>query len=372
MDPRPPPPVTIEGGPGWTLDPDLREAVDAAPDDDDAAGRPGRGRQVMALLVAAAVGFAAASLLAERRQSALDDSPDGVLSLDLAAQEPQFSSDLVALDDGLAVQASVVLRNTGPRAVALESAELLGTDDVADDVAGRRVAADGSTSVRLLRPIRCDDLAPIAAVGPLRVRATTGAGERSTELRVQTQELTFSAGFARAACGQSAPGESMVAIDTAAPTVADGRARVAFELSSRSSSPLVVQSLELPPGLRLASLQGVQGIDVALPLTLPPGDYDPPTQPMLGRGEPQRLVAVLEVADCAALPARNGDQLSLPLFQAAVTDDRGRSQGEGQDDVYGGFGPGGTGFGDPSVVDRLREAACPVRESLTTVPPGPS
>lgn len=137
MDPRPHPQVTITGGPGWTLDPDVGEISEGAPDGDVRA-RPGRGRQVTALLLAATLGFAAASLLAERRRSLLEDSPEGVLSLDLAAQEPSFTSELVASHDGFAVQATVVLRNTGPRTVALETAELGTTGYAADDVAGRR------------------------------------------------------------------------------------------------------------------------------------------------------------------------------------------------------------------------------------------
>lgn len=371
MDPRPPPPVTIEGGPGWTLDPDLRETVDGAPGDDVSA-RPGRGRQVTALLVAAALGFGAANLLAERRQNALEDSPDGVLSIDLAVQEPQYTSDLVARGDGVAVQATVVLRNTGPRTVALESAELVGTGYAADDLAGRRMAPDGSTSVRLLRPVRCDDLAPLGAVGPLRVRATTGAGTRITELRLDAQGIVWSAGFAGAACGLAPPGQSLVAIDTPSTSVVGDRAEVGFALSSAARTPLLLQSLELPPGLRLVALQDAEGGDVTLPLRLPPGDYDPPTQPMRGRGPERRLVAVMEVADCAALPERTQDQTYVPLFQATATDEQGRSEGERRDDFHGGYGPGGGGWGDPAVVDRLRDSACPVRESaLSTVPPGP-
>jgi hypothetical protein len=371
VDPRPPPPVTIAGGPGWTVDPDLRETLEGAPDDDVSA-RPGRGRQVTALLLAAALGFGVASVLAERRQSSLEDSPEGVLSLNLAAQEPQFAADLVARDSGVAVQATVVLRNTGPRTVALESVKLIDTGYAADDVAGRRIAPDGSTSVRLLRTVRCDDLAPLGAVGPLRVRATTGAGTRTTQVRMETQVIATSHGFARAACGLAAPGQSLVAIDTPTSSVVGGRAEVGFELSNASRAPLVLQSLELPAGLRLVALQDAGGGDVTLPLRLPPGDYDPPTQPMLGRGPARRLIAVVEVADCAALPERTQDQMYVPPFQATVTDERGRRDGERPDALYGGFGPGGSQWGDPTVVDRLREGVCPERESaLTTNPPAP-
>jgi hypothetical protein len=358
VDPRPPPPVTITGGPGWALAPHARETVEAG-SDDDLSTRWSRGRQVTALLLAAALGFVAASLLAERRQSALEDSPQGVLSLDLAAQEPQFTSDLVALDEGAAVQTAVVLRNTGPRTVSLESVELGTTGYAADDVTGRRMAPGSTTAVRLLRPVRCDDLAPLGAIGPLEVRATTGAGPRMTRLRMDMQMIEPSQGFARAACGLAPPELSLVAIDAPAAGVVGGRAEVGFELSNASKAPLVLTSLELPAGLRLVTLQDADARPVVLPLRLPAGDYDPPTQPMLGRGAAQRLVAVIEVADCAAMPGRTQDDMYVPLFSAAVTGEGSRVELEGRDGAYGGFGPGSSQFGDPMVVHRLRERVCP-------------
>jgi hypothetical protein len=369
VDTRPPPPITIEGGPGWTTDPTSGDTIVAEPDD-AAPGRPGRRRQVTALLLAAALGFGAATLLAERRQSVLDASPDGVLSLDVASREPQFSPDLVELDGGLAVQATVQLRNTGPRDIALEAVELEGTGFAAVDVAGRRLAA------------RPGDGGAAAACGPLRGPRAAGLGGSAAGPRDDGRRSAHR----RAAAGhpgvrasrRASPGRPADCCRRTSPwsrsrprrpSSAAGRAEVRVALSSASSSALVVQSLELPPGLRLASLTGVEGTDVTLPLRLPPGDYDPPTQPMLGRGQEQSLVAVLEVVDCAALPARAAEQY-LPLFQAAVTDERGRSQGA-TDGFYGGFGVGGTAWGDPAVVDRLRASSCPARESaLTTVPPG--
>jgi hypothetical protein len=218
--------------------------------------------------------------------------------------------------------------------------------------------------------VRCDDLAPLGKIGPLQVRATTGAGTSTTELRMDTQGIAFSVHFARAACGLPAPGQSLIAIDAPPTRVVGDRAEVGFGLSNASRAPLVLQSLELPAGLRLVALRDAEGGAVVLPLRLPPGDYDPPTQPMLGRGPVQRLLAVVEVADCAALPARTQDQMYVPLFLATTTDERGRSQGEAPDDFYGGMGPGGSHWGDATVVDRLRASSCPVREpALTTTPP---
>jgi hypothetical protein len=187
---------------------------------------------------------------------------------------------------------------------------------------------------------------------------------------MDTQGIAFSVHFARAACGLPAPGESLMAIDAPPTRVVGDRAEVGFGLSNASRAPLVLQSLELPAGLRLVALRDAEGGAVVLPLRLPPGDYDPPTQPMLGRGPVQRLLAVVEVADCAALPASTQDQLYAPLFQATTTQERGRSQEQPPDDFYGGIGPGGSHWGDATVVDRLRASSCPVRESgLTTTPP---
>ncbi len=351
MDPRPPaPPVTITDGRGRTLDPVRSESVDDASDEPGAL--PRRGRRVTSLVLAAALGFGAATLLAEQRQRTLVGSPDGVLSLDLGPQEPSTYGDLVPYDDGLAVQATVLLRNTGPRVITLEAAALGATGFAADDVAGRQMSSGGSTSVRLLRKVRCDDLPARDPVGPLQVRARTGAGLRSTALRIDTQGFAGSARFAAAACGRSSPLESLITMDIPPISVVGGRAEVGFELSSASSSPLLVRSLQLHPELRLVALQDTDGAEVGLPLRLAPGDYDPPTPPMDGRGPVQRLVAVVELTDCAAPAAGTQD---APLFQATVTDRQGRS-GPAE---LGAPSAGSIAWGDPTVVERLRDSACP-------------
>lgn len=135
--------------------------------------------------------------------------------------------------------------------------------------------------MRLLRPVRCNDL---GAVGALRVRATTGAGKRTTALRIGSETVAVSAGFAAAACGLTPPGQSLVAIDTPPTNIVGNRAEVGFELSGASKLPLLLTSLQLPPGLRFVALRDAEGGEVTLPLRLAPGDYDPPTQPMAGRG----------------------------------------------------------------------------------------
>ncbi len=182
----------------------------------------------------------------------LQDSAEGVLSLDLGPQPSSWESDLVPYDGGLAVHATLVLRNTGPRAVGLETVELGDTGYAADDVAGRRMSSGGTTSVRLLRRVRCDDLPALEPVGPLRVRAMTGAGMRTTSLRMDTEGVGRSSRFAAAACGRAGPLQSFIPMDTPPVTVTGDRAEVGFELSNASSSPLLLQSLQVRPGCALS------------------------------------------------------------------------------------------------------------------------
>ena len=369
MDPRPPPPVTIEGGPGWQLDRAARETGDQVVDDGPPARFRGVGRQAVALLLAGAVGFGAASLLAERRLSALRASPEGVLSLELGADGAGLDGELVTSSDGvLSSQTSVLLHNTGPRTIVLEDAELVGTGYRAEDLGERHVPADGRTTVQLLSPIRCDQPRQIGPPGPLRVRAATGAGSRTVELRMDASGLGFGVGLAAAACGEATAGSALV-VNEPSSSLVDGRqARVPFELSNASASPIVLQELRLPAGLELAGLTNVDGDPVPLPLTLPPGDYDPPVEPFLGRGPARQLVAVVELTDCGPLRELPGDEgLFLPLFEAVVTDVKGRS---GDQDATSGFGPGHTSWGDPAVLDRLRRAACGPSQAPLTLPSG--
>jgi hypothetical protein len=374
VEPRPPPPVTIEGGRGWQLG-DARGDVSGG--DEPPAGPPGeppgRGRRVGAVVLAAALGFGAATALAERRQSSLDDSPAGVLSLDVVGdQSVVFSSELVSAADGTpSLVASVELRNTGPAPVALESAELLGTGYRAEDVTGRRVGDRDRTTVRLLRPVRCDELAPPAPPGPLRVRAMTRAGPRTTDLRLDTPDRALSEDLAQAACGRSSPARSLVVVEPAAAVVDGSRARVTAELSNGSASPILLQELRVSAGLRIVALQDADGAEVPLPLALPPGDFDPPTEPSLGRGPGRLLVVVLEVEDCAQLRPPRVEDLYLPLLEATVTDVEG-GLGD-RDRRRGGFGGGGGAWGDRSVAYRLHGAACPPdARAEAQDPPAPS
>jgi hypothetical protein len=373
VDRRPPPPVTIEGGRGWQLADAARDVSGGEEPPAGASGEPpGHGRRLAALLLAAALGFGAATALAERRQSSLDDSPDGVLSLDVVGDQQLLSSSaLVSSADGTpALVASVELRNTGPAPVALESAELMGTAYRAEDVAGRRVGERDRTTVRLLRPVRCDEPARPGPPGPLRVRAMTRAGPRTADLRLDTQSAAVADDLAQAACGRSSPAGSLLVTEPAAAVVEGARARVAAELGNGSGSPILLQSVRAPAGLRIVALQDDAGEQVPLPLELPPGDFDPPTEPHLGRGPGRLLVAVLEVEDCALLRPPRVEDLYLPLIEATVTDTDG---GVGDLDHRHGRAGEGAAWGDRSVAYRLHGAVCtPAPSAQVQDPPAPS
>lgn len=358
--------MTIEGGSGWQLDAGPRDALDSGGDPAPPSPRAGRGRQLGALALAAALGFAAATALAEQRQTRLADSDEGVLSLDAGGAHLDRAPQLVRSSDGSpAVLLTVRLRNTGPRPVALDAVELVDTGFVAEDVAGRRVDAGGRTAVRLLHAVRCEALPEDRPPGPLRIRATTGAGSQTAELRIDILGLGFSREFLRASCGLSPPGQSLVALQRTPAHVVGDRIRVTSELSNASAAPLLLQSLRLPAGLGLVGLHDRAGEELALPLVLPPGDYDPPTEPFRGRGPAQVVVATLEVQDCAALLAAADSDVYHPLFDGTVTDAAGRDP----DGRYGAFGVGSSAWGDGSVVERIRGTACPPPAGEESEPP---
>lgn len=359
--------MTIEGGPGWQLGLSTDDGADGdgARDADTLGTEPGpadapawgRGRQLAALAVAAAVGFAAATVLAETRLQTLRDGPEGVLSLDVVVESVEGTSLVSSVRSQAAVVSSVVLRNTGPNDVALDAAELIGTGFVAEDLEGRRLPPGGRTVLRLLRAVDCSALDPTPPPGPLRVEATTGAGQRTVDLRVAA-DLAFADEQARAACGQVDPAMALIVLDSP-PMLTGTTVRVSAELSNASVSPLLVSDLRPLLGLRIVATTDQQGRPARLPLELPPGDYDPPTDPFSGRGSLRVLVVELAVEDCALLPARGTQHMGFgPVLEAAVTSSDGSRRG-------------GTGWGDGRVLDDLRRTSCPpARESqLAPVPP---
>lgn len=363
--------MTIEGGAGWQLAAadatDAADTLEGAPEPAAERSWPRR-RQLGALLLAAAVGFAAATVVANQRLKTLQESDDGVLSLDVAPASLESPGDLVAAADGApAVVISVSLRNTGPRAVALESAAVVGTEFRAEDVAGRRIASRDRTVVRLVQPVRCDRRAEGDRPGPLRVRAMTGAGSKTVDLRVDVSSLGFTTEVMRSACGLTPPPQALLATESAPAELSGLQARVPSELSNASAFPILLREVRLSPGLRLVAIEDELSGQVELPIELPPGDYDPPVEPFLGRGPARSLTFVVEVADCDALPPPGMQDQFFPLFEATVTGLPGAE--ELSDGMF--HGVGGSAWGDPRTGERLRQASCPpARESqLAPVPP---
>lgn len=351
MERRPAPEVTIEGGPGWQL---AHPATGRADDDVTGPGDPAPPRSPgrrwwptsdwRGLALAVAVGFVTATALAEVRLTTLRESDDGVLSLEVRLETVDYSSMLITDADGRpAVSTSVVLHNTGPRPVALERAELLGTDYRSDDLAGRRVQPGDQAVVPLLRRVDCGDTSRSPAPGPLQVEGTTGAGPRTVELRMSTDVLGIHDHQVRRACGQASQLEALQVVEHA-PQVDGATAVLSAELSNGSAEPLVVQQVRTRPGLRLVRLEDGAGQPLALPLELPPGDFDPPTDPYEARGQAQEVAVVVAVDDCTVLPAPRADGVFVPLVDAVVGEHVGAASSWG---------------GDPTVVLRLWQAACP-------------
>lgn len=339
VDARAAPPVTISDGTGRTLS-GSRELLGEEQEHPRGGPRPGRHR-LGGLALAAAAGFTLATVLADLRTTTLEESAEGVLSLDVRLESsirPHLATDA---DGGRSLATSVVIRNTGPRTVALERAELLGTSYRSDDLRGRRVAAGEESVVVLLRRIDCSRLGRGAPAGPLRVHATTGAGRRSVDHRVIAGVLESHDEQVRAACGRSAADDALYVQDSRESL--DGATMVLdLTLRNGSSRPLSVERLVPATGLRIVGVTSHRGTPVALPLQLEPGDFDPPVDPFFGGGPATELSVRLAVEDCARFePASSyagGSAVSL-----WVTDGR-------YGHPYGGD--------DPETQQRLHDAAC--------------
>jgi len=161
-----------------------------------------------------------------------------------------------------------------------------------------------------------------------------------------TEMLPFHDVQVRGLCGQAEPEAALVVAERSS-VVTGSTLVVAAELSNASGRPLSVRALRTIEGLRVARVVDERDAPIGFPLTLEPGDYDPPVEPFEGRGRPRQVVVVLEVDDCARLTSSGRDELSWGLVQADVAGDGGV--------VRTTFGWGG----DPMLGARLRQAACP-------------
>lgn len=339
--------MTITGGPGWVVDtPGVagREAADAAGPDvsgQEAAPPTSRTRQLLALGVAFLVGFATSQVLSEERRSAVGRSPEGQLSLTLGGTDgPDYVTDA---EGRLAVGLSLVVRNTGPVDVVLESATAGGMSDAG--VEGRALLADGLTRISLTGAVDCAQLPQEALqVGPLVVRARTPAGSQETRLPLDEESGDRFAQRLRAACGLVPP-EAALDLGVAVLQFQEGGAQLPLVLSNTSAQEVVVRVVRPPEGLQLELLDAA-GAPVTLPLRLPAADFTVPRPPDEAGSAPTRLTAVLSLASCEALPSDLTDA-ERPLLELSVGTDA-----SGPDSTFG--------YGDGErLLRRLTESDCP-------------
>lgn len=297
-------------------------------------------RRLGGLALAAAVGFALATGVAELRTTTLEESAGAALSLVARVDEGVRPGITGTGDDRRALTLPLVVRNTGPRPVALERLELLDTPYRSDDLSGLHVAAGTETTIVLLRGIDCSRLESTAAPGALRVHATTSAGRRSVNLRMPTVVMQFQDEQVRAACGKADPDDALYVQD--ARDSLDGMTlAVDLTLRNGSSRPLSVARVATAAGLRVAGLTSRAGTPLALPLPLETGDFDPPVDPFFGGGPATELSVRLAVEDCDRFrPASSYD--GEPAVQLWVTGGRyGHPFGE-----------------DSSIQQQLHDAVC--------------
>ena len=331
--------MTITGGPGWVVD---APGAAAGRDVSGAERRPARPRLQFGLALAAAfvVGFAAPHVLSGERRASVSGSAEGQLSL--AVDVPSGPDYVTDADGRLAVQLSLVVRNTGPADVVLESA---GAGELeADGVQGRNVRADGRTRVSLVRAVDCARLPPAAEpVGPLVVRARTAGGTRETRLPLEDGPGSRFAQRLREACGQVPP-EAALDLGVEVVTLDGDAARLPLELRNTSARDVVVTDVQPREGL-LLELLDAGGAPVVLPLRLPAAEYPTPRPPdELATSSPTRLVAVLRRTSCDALP-EDGGATDRPLLELSVAD------GDAAAPVPFGVGA--------RLLQRLTETACP-------------
>jgi hypothetical protein len=196
---RPPPPVTISGGPASAGPPVLPEEEPArAP-----RARTRRGPLVLvALAVLATLGVAdlreraaadqAAAAEAERRRQAVDL----VLSKD-AEGSPAYE----AATDSVTFRALLRVRNAGPRKVTITAVDLPGVLLLAP--ATLEVGRDRGLELRGRRSC-ADDLAPLLALDSLPLEVRTERGPEQFDLELGMTLLSGDA--VRRACGTTRPG----------------------------------------------------------------------------------------------------------------------------------------------------------------------
>jgi len=309
-------------------------------------GRAGRRRAALPLallVVGLAAGYGVAELRHAQAERVAEAAATGVLDLRLeTVQEDGTSAEGVA--GGVVVRRDLSVRNVGGRPVEVLSAELVG-GPMASRGRGAVLEHGDSWPAVMVGPLTCPGGSPAYAPAGsvLRVRAQTGAGERTTELPVPAPVLEELQRAADRSCGV-VPGEEAVRAEPGGYTVEEDRATVDVQVFLRSSAPVDLLRAESGhPGLRVAVRSG--GRPPVFPYRLGDGGTWPRVEDaQLGLSE---LQVVLTVQDCGPF---EGAGPTTPLGEGPLVLLGLQVGGEDREvlaDVY-----------DPGVLRELVDRAC--------------
>ena len=304
MDVHASPPVTIAGGPGWQVDGSSPDVLGT----DAGRGprwRPSRG-MVAAVVVAALVGFVAATGLAASRHDRAGEIAAATLSVTVWTSGSAGFGEPVAFEGGRpTLRIPVELMNTGPRDIELLSLRVVGTDVATGDVGTRRLTPGTRARAVLLRPVDCASVPRQLAVdgdaARLAVRARTDAGLREVEVRAALNTGLLSREFVVAICGDLPPDEALM--NEVTQTTFDGAtALMSLQVGNGSRHRLTVQRVTPVKPWLSARFVDEKGRSRPLPFSLPAADFSTPRPPW---DLSQRETWWVEVAvpDCHAVPS---------------------------------------------------------------------
>lgn len=296
------------------------------------------------LLVGLAVGAGASELRHAQQERVQEAAAAQVLDLRLEGSDSPYGvsspSTSAGTPQGVSLRRELVVRNVGARSVRVLGAELVG-GTMTSRGSGQELPHGEAWRSVLQGPLRCPDASPPYAPDGslLRVRAMTGAGERSADLEVPRGVLEELQAAADRSCGLVPP-EEAVQVEPASFSVGEDSATVELQVYVRSSAPLDLLRVE----------PGRAGLEVALRT----GDRPPVLPVRLDSGSWPRaedsspfesgLQVELAVEDCGALRGPEADPYG-ELVRLVV------QVGDAQEELP-------VGVYDPGAVDALVEQVC--------------
>ena len=305
MDVPSSPRVTIEGGPGWQLD---DAPADVIGDEPTRLPRRRPPRVVVVAVAAAAlVSFAAGTVLAEWRHDRAGEIAAATLSVSVWSTGDYGYNQPLSVQGGRArLQIPFELANTGPRPIRLLWVGMPGTDIGTEDLAGRRLAPGRQVRLSLLRPLDCgSDPREIAAEGAavtgLVVGARTDAGPRQVEVRSALNTGLLSRNVLTAMCGELPPDEALMTDVTGQSAISRGLMVLSLQVANASRYRLTVERVRASEPWLSARLVDEAGRAVAMPVSVPAGDFSTPRQPWQPR-DPQTWRVEIAVPDCRRVP----------------------------------------------------------------------